>query len=183
VSAWRNPPTAWEILLAGLRLYRLLPRRMRGELMLGRFWDHSRKRNVGMLSGAALLLRRTVLDEVGGFDERFHMYAEDDEWCLRVLRSGWSLVFEPGAVVVHHGARSASARWDSLERKRRICDEGLRFQKYSLTKPHFVSNLLANSLVVSLAHIWKKLTGGEAAETRMKLELYFGHLRNAFKNK
>jgi len=99
ISAWRNPPAAWEILLSQMKLYLLLPRRFRGELLLGGHWYHDRERQVPMLSGAAMLVRREVIDEVGGFDERFHMYGEDNEWCLRITRAGWRIVFQPEAVI------------------------------------------------------------------------------------
>ena len=56
-----------------------------------------------MLSSAALLVNRKVIDEVGGFDERFHMYGEDNEWALRVVRAlSWLLLFEPEATVLRH---------------------------------------------------------------------------------
>ncbi|MFY9610382.1 MAG: glycosyltransferase family 2 protein [Blastocatellia bacterium] len=177
VSAWRNPPTAWETLISGLRLYRLIPRSIRGELLLGRHWDHARRRRVGMLSAAALLIRRQVIDDVGGFDERFHMYAEDDEFCLRVVRARWWLVFEPDAVVMHRGGGGALTRWSSLERRLRVIDEGLRFQRYSLSLVHFISNLLANAFVLLLAAGWRRLRGDSMTETRMKFELYMKHLR------
>jgi GT2 family glycosyltransferase len=177
VSAWRTPPTAWEILISGLRLYWLLPRRVRGELLLGKHWDHSRRRDVGMLSAAALLIKREVINEIGGFDERFHMYAEDDEWCFRARRAGWRLVFEPRATVIHHGARSALARWTEIERQLRIADAGLKYQRHSLSRPHFILNLLANYLVVSLAYLFKSLTGRSTNETRLKLRLYARYLR------
>lgn len=179
VSARRNPPAPWEILISGLRLYKLMPRRLRGELLLGRHWDHSRRRSVGMLSAAAILLKREVIEEVGGFDERFEMYAEDDEWCLRVARGGWRLVFEPGASVFHHGSRSASARWNLEERRLRILDEGLRFQRYSLSRLHAISNILASSLVVSLALLWRMIIREPTNETRFKLGLYAKHLKQA----
>jgi GT2 family glycosyltransferase len=177
VSAWRNPPTAWETLISGLRLYLLIPRPLRGELLLGRHWDHSRRRRVGRLSAAALLVRRQVIDEVGGFDERFHMYAEDDELCLRVVRARWWLVFEPDAVVMHRGGGGALTRWSSLERRLRVIDEGLRFQRYSLSRVQVVSNLLANAFVLLLARIWRRLRGGPVIETKMKFELYMKHLK------
>ncbi|MGB8511006.1 MAG: glycosyltransferase, partial [Pyrinomonadaceae bacterium] len=43
-SVFRNPPTAWETLLSGFRLHRLLPARARGELLLGGHWDHATRR-------------------------------------------------------------------------------------------------------------------------------------------
>lgn len=179
VSAWRNPPTPWEILVSGLRIYRLIPRTIRGELLLGKHWDHLRQRRVGMLSAAAILIRAAVVDDVGGFDERFHMYAEDDEWCLRVVRAKWQLVFEPEAVVMHHGGGAAVARWGSLERQLRIINEGLRFQRYSLSRAHLIANLLANSLVLFLAHSWRRLSGGRRKETGLKFGLYLRHLKRA----
>lgn len=179
VSAWRNPPTAWETLISGLRIYRLMPRKLRGELLLGRHWDHARRRKVGMLSAAAIMVRSAVICEVGGFDERFHMYAEDDEWCLRVVRAKWSLVFEPEALVMHHGGAGARARWGDLDRQLRIINEGLRFQEYSLSRAHLISNLMANAFVLFLAYSWRRLSGRPMRETKMKFELYIKHLKRA----
>jgi GT2 family glycosyltransferase len=108
------------------------------------------------------------------------MYAEDDEWCLRVARANWSLVFEPNAEVMHHGGYGALERWSSEERRLTIVEEGLRFQRYCLSRRRLISNLLANSLVVLLAHMWKSLMGGQTNETGMKLGLYLKHLKQAF---
>ena len=52
-----------------------------------------------MLGGAAILARREMIEKVGGFDERFHMYAEDNEWCWRITKSDWRLMFVPEAIV------------------------------------------------------------------------------------
>src|SRR2546426_8205974 len=60
-SVYRNPPTALEVLLTGLGFHYLLPRRIRAEILLGPYWDHSRRRKVRMLFGAAILLRREVI--------------------------------------------------------------------------------------------------------------------------
>jgi len=157
-SVWRNPPTAWEILLEGFKLERLLPLRIRGELLLGSHWTHDRRRRVRRLSGAAMLVRRKVVDEVGGLDERFHMYGEDVEWCLRIARGGWSIVFEPAAVIVHHGSQSALERWgDDLSR---VSYEGfLRFQRLCLSRPHLALNLLAQILVLRVQLAWRRARG------------------------
>lgn len=179
ISVWRNPPAAWAILVSGLRLHRLIPAFIRGELLLGRHWNHARRRKVGMLSGAAILVKREVIEDVGGFDGRFHMYAEDDEWCLRMARAGRWLVFDPEAVVMHHGGHGASSRWNDLERSFRTTVEGLRFQRLCLSRWQVTSNTLANCLVVSLAYIWRSLTGHPTIETRMKLGLYVKYLKRA----
>jgi GT2 family glycosyltransferase len=71
VSVWHNPPAAWNILLSNLKLYALLPKRLRGELLLGGHWQHDSKKSVPMLSGAAILARREVIDSVGGSTNGF----------------------------------------------------------------------------------------------------------------
>ena len=89
---------------------RWLPRPLADRLLLEPAWDHRRARRVDWAVGAALLLRREAVEDVGGLDERFFMYAEDLEWCHRAARGGWEVWFEPAAVVVHVGNASGRAR-------------------------------------------------------------------------
>lgn len=86
-------------------------RRARERWLLEGSWDHDRPREVPWAVGAALLLRRQALDELGGLDEAFFMYAEDLEWCWRAAQAGWSVWFEPSAVVRHVGNASGSAAY------------------------------------------------------------------------
>jgi len=51
--------------------------------------------------GTLVVFRRTALDQVAGFDERFFMYAEDMDICRRIGRSGWGVYLEPRLVVEH----------------------------------------------------------------------------------
>lgn len=74
-------------------------------------WRHDRPRPVDWAVGAALLLRRQAVDDVGGFDERFFMYVEDLAWCWRARRRGWEVRFEPAAVVRHVGNASGARRF------------------------------------------------------------------------
>lgn len=62
--------------------------------------------------GALLVVRRAALDEVGPLDERFFLYEEDVDWCLRMWQAGWGVLYVP-AVEVEHGYRRASRHtWD-----------------------------------------------------------------------
>ncbi len=58
------------------------------------------------LSGAALLVRRQVIDEVGGLDEGFFMYLEDVDWCIRIRQGGWQLGFVPEVEILHYAGAS-----------------------------------------------------------------------------
>ncbi len=57
--------------------------------------------DVDWVSGACLLVRREVLDGIGGLDERFFMYSEDVDFCYRVWQAGWRVTYMPQACVVH----------------------------------------------------------------------------------
>lgn len=180
-TVFPNPPTPWEILVSGLRLYRLLPKRLRADLLLGGHWQHDTRRDVHRLSGAAILVKREVVEDVGGLDENYHMYGEDAEWCLRMVRAGWQLIFEPAAEVVHHGSQSSMIRWDSLEVGRRILDGNLRFQKQCLSRPHLIANIVAGLIVALASHSWRGLRGAQTTETGMALRLYADYLKNSFR--
>jgi N-acetylglucosaminyl-diphospho-decaprenol L-rhamnosyltransferase len=56
---------------------------------------------VEAIIGTLVVFRRTALDQVAGFDERFFMYAEDMDICRRISRSGWGVYLEPRLVVEH----------------------------------------------------------------------------------
>jgi GT2 family glycosyltransferase len=62
-------------------------------------------RPVDWISGCAMLVRRAVLERVGLLDERFFIYWEETEWCLRARREGWRVVHVPAAKVWHKGVR------------------------------------------------------------------------------
>jgi GT2 family glycosyltransferase len=58
-------------------------------------------------SGSAALYRRTMLDEIGGFDDDFFLYCEDTDVGLRARWAGWKCLYVPDAVVEHHYSHSA----------------------------------------------------------------------------
>ncbi len=64
------------------------------------------ERPVGWLSGSCLLVRRSVFDAVGGFDERFFLYMEDVDFCDRVGRAGWLNVYVPASEILHDKGHS-----------------------------------------------------------------------------
>jgi N-acetylglucosaminyl-diphospho-decaprenol L-rhamnosyltransferase len=87
--AWHWPDNPWA------RRYRMEDRQA------------SEGEEVDWLVGAALLTRRTVLDQVGGFDEGYFMYSEELDWCRRVKAAGWRVVYLPSARIVHYEGKSS----------------------------------------------------------------------------
>jgi GT2 family glycosyltransferase len=179
VSVFFNPPRVWHTVLSQLWLYRMLPPRVRGELLLGRHWAHDRGRFVPMLGGAALLARRRMIDEVGGFDERFPMYAEDNEWCWRITRAGWRLRFVPEAVVVHHGGQSSRRRWTADEQVRVKLEAGFDFERAVLPRWRLAANQLANYLVVTLQIAGRALMGIRRPDLSLIKDVHAEHVKRA----
>ena len=72
-------------------------------------------------SGAGLAIRRSLWDELGGFNEWFFAYWEDTELSIRAIQRGWRVVYEPGAVIVHRYAFSRNpSKFFLLERNRSV---------------------------------------------------------------
>jgi N-acetylglucosaminyl-diphospho-decaprenol L-rhamnosyltransferase len=182
ISAFFNPPRVWHTVLSQLKLYYLLPPRIRGELLLGNHWRHDRQRCVPMLSGAAMLVRRQMIEEIGGFDERFHMYAEDNEWCWRITKSDWKLMFEPDAVVLHHGGQSSMKRWSSEEKLRVKMEAGFDFENRVFPRWQLAANQFANYLVVSAQIASRQVRGIHIPELYLIKEVHREHLMRSLRN-
>jgi len=57
---------------------------------------------VDAVSGAFLMIRKKVIDDIGILDERFFMYGEELDWCLRAKKAGWVVMYYPGAEITHY---------------------------------------------------------------------------------
>ncbi len=74
-----------------------------------------RPRQVPWVVGAALAIRRTAFQAVGGFDESYHMYFEEVDLAYRLSMAGWETHFTPDAEVIHHiGASTRQRRIEML---------------------------------------------------------------------
>ncbi|MEZ4767601.1 MAG: glycosyltransferase family 2 protein [Caldilineales bacterium] len=62
---------------------------------------------VDWVVGACMLVRRDVLNRIGGFDEGFFMYSEELDLCRRTVAAGWQVVYLPQAVVTHYEGKSS----------------------------------------------------------------------------
>lgn len=102
----RSFPTPISALSRFLALDRLFPRHK----TLGsyrRTWeDPEGCYEVDSVVGAFMLVRRQTLDDVGGLDEDFFMFGEDLDWCYRVKRKKWRIVYLGDRHVIHHKGAS-----------------------------------------------------------------------------
>lgn len=72
--------------------------------------DHRQAHDTDCMYGAAMLIRRKMIDHIGGFDERFFMYYEDVDMCRRAWKAGWRVRYVPDARFVHYHQRESVIR-------------------------------------------------------------------------
>lgn len=101
----RGFPTLWATVCHVTRLDRVLRDRRSRRYTMG-WLNPDVPADVEAVSGAVMFARADVLRHVGGFDERYFMYGEDIDLCLRVAAAGWRVRYWPGAEVTHLGGGS-----------------------------------------------------------------------------
>lgn len=72
-----------------------------------RKYDFNKQTQFDQLSGSAIMVRKSVITEIGMMDENFFLYFEDVDLCVRLRKAGWKLVYVPDAVITHIGGRSS----------------------------------------------------------------------------
>jgi GT2 family glycosyltransferase len=90
-----------------LFLHRVFPHASWTDELVREPEDYEERRRVDWVSGVCLLVRRAVLEEIGGWDEGFFMYCEDIDLCRRIRNAGYEIEFVPSAQVLHQGGASA----------------------------------------------------------------------------
>ena len=83
--------------------------------------------NLSAVTGACMLVKRSIYEEVGGLDERFAVAYNDIDFCLRVREAGYQNVWTPYAEMVHH--ESATRGMDSNPEKRRRLEAEVALMK------------------------------------------------------
>lgn len=141
--------------------------------------------------GAALLVRRQVIDQVGLLDENYFLYAEERDWCYRIKQAGWEVGVLMDAEIVHYGGQStaqcAPKSYENLIHSQvrflnKHCSPGLKSLYLLTTFANAGSReLVARSLALSPGNgsQWRERTATYAAGRRLAWSCLFGGERGA----
>ncbi|MEA3226071.1 MAG: glycosyltransferase family 2 protein [Planctomycetota bacterium] len=103
-------PSILNMFLSSTYLYKLFPKsRFFGRERMT-WWGRNDAREVDVVTGCFMLVRREAIDQVGVMDERFFMYAEETDWCYRFRKNGWQVMFAPAGQIIHLGGQSTAKR-------------------------------------------------------------------------
>jgi hypothetical protein len=106
----RGFPTLWRLATEYLFLRKLAPHSQALNGFYAGGFDHESVTEAEFVMGAAMLVRREAIAEVGPLDESFFLFSEEVDWCYRFEQAGWKVFFTPEAEVVHVGGASHGGR-------------------------------------------------------------------------
>lgn len=104
-SAW-GEPSLRSMVFRSLGLSALFKRSVFFEPESLGSWDRGSIREVPIISGCFLMIERSLWEQLGGFDDRFRMYAEEFDLCMRARALGARPIAVPGATIIHYGGAS-----------------------------------------------------------------------------
>ena len=99
----RGMPTPWVSFCKMTGLNALFPHSERFGKYYMRYLDKQKPSEIEIISGAYLLVRKSVLDKVGVFDEEFFMYGEDIDLSYRIIQSGFKNYYLPSPIIHYKG--------------------------------------------------------------------------------
>lgn len=104
-------------------------------------------------SGAAMIVRRSVITQVGLLDEQFFMYAEDLDWCKRFREAAYNIVYYPQVTVIHHKYKSGikgSSKKIARNTRRHFYNTMLQYfdKHYRHQYPEFVRNIIRYFIII-----------------------------------
>ena len=161
--------TPWSMFWFGVGVGPL--RRVRNRMLRRPAWDITAgtPQEVEAVTGAALLVRRELFERLGGLDERFFMYGEDGDFCLRARRAGWRVMLMPVAVVTHLGGASAPLDAPRLNGMigGRLLESRYRYTQKYWGWPAVVALRLANAAAGALFLLVSRLLTDGAKRTNL----------------
>jgi glycosyltransferase involved in cell wall biosynthesis len=109
--------------------------------------------NYSAVTAACMVLRKTIFDDVGGFDENLPNNFNDVEFCLRLRARGWQIIWTPYADLIHHESASRGRDFGSAEHAQLLRETAYMHEKWGeqLWRDPFYSPNLSHSLGFTLA--------------------------------
>jgi len=122
-------PTLLNQLSEFLFFHRLFPHQRRLPTVELSYWNHQNSCEIDCLSGACIMSRRSIIQNIGGFSEEYFMYAEDVDLCYRIRKMGWKIYYLAEEEILHFGGASSEQRNENSYSAVMIRESNYRFMK------------------------------------------------------
>ncbi len=117
-------------------------------------WDRRNEREVDVVSGMFMLVRREALEQVGLMDEEYFVFAEEADWCYRFNKAGWRCMFAPVGRILHVDGGSKSTNQTSVRMYVQLQKSSLRFHRKQLGLVHWMLCKLLFITTMSIRMLW-----------------------------
>ncbi len=149
-----------------------------------KYFDHQSVLEVDWVPGTFTALRSSMLQQIGFFDERFYLYYEETDLCLRARRAGWKIFFTPDAEIVHEGGACSKTRKDHDfdTGGSQLLSFRLRSEYLYFRKNHGLLSVLGNATVEIGWHLLRILVNvGSCPKRRAKRQYSRSIVRNTWR--
>lgn len=164
----RSFPLPWDTMFARASLFtKIFPRNQISRKNMYLDWDYNSAREVDWVSGAALMVRKEVISQVGLLDENFYMYWEDTDWCKRMHETGWKIYFLSEAEIIHFTGAGGTRIKGNIYHNNRMIYHKHKSAYYYFKKHHLKSWLHPMTLITYLGFII--LAGLKTARNSIKM--------------
>jgi GT2 family glycosyltransferase len=135
-------------------------------------WRRDSERDVDVVSGMFMLVRRAALEQVGMMDEKFFVFAEEADWCRRFWQRGWRCVFAPVGRILHVDGGSKSTEQASVKMYVEIQKSLLLFHRKHLGRFRWglTKLLLATTMIIRMIWwtFWTALSVGKLSRHKAR---------------
>ncbi len=130
------------------------------------WWDHKSVKEVDWVPGAFFLINSQLIDDIGMLDDRYFLYYEETDFCLRAKKAGWKTVYYPYASVLHLCGESSKTKGEMMSESgkqliniRIESEQKYYWKNYGLSKmliDSFSEILLSGLICLKNVFFWKR---------------------------
>jgi len=102
----------WKLFCERFYLYKIFKQNHLFNSYFKTYMDYSKETYVEQVSGAALLFRKSILENTGLLDENYFMYFEESDFCLQACKHDLKLLYYPKSSIVHIGGLNSESGWE-----------------------------------------------------------------------
>ena len=149
VPSARRFPGVWDQSLLILKLPHLAPALLDGYLM--KDFDYEKSAEVDSVRGSFFMIRREVVQKIGGLDERYFVWFEEVDYCQQVKKSGWQVMYNPAVKCIDYVGASFG-QLKTFEKQKMFTESLLKY--FKKWQPGWQSRLLFCLRPIGLVAAW-----------------------------
>jgi len=131
------------------KLAKIFPKnKLFGSYLMG-YWNHLDSREVNLLSGACMLIKKEVFKDIGLLDESFFMFYDDVDFCYRAKMKGYKIYYYADTSIIHHGGASWKETRENMQKTKLISYQSM-YKYYYKTRSRLYAEAVKIMMILNL---------------------------------